>query len=158
MFDSWCTKQVNDLQERLATMATESREILERRKKKGGEDGENLGKQSNGEVAGKSHVSPSQPTTQAFSSPPTPARAPPPAPTPAPTPPTVHVATPLQPVLLLRSQFQCEICRMKVETKAQVEYFVPLANKILFCANLWTQSVFEKSGESSFIGKARWSP
>ena len=154
MFDSWCTKQVNDLQERLATMATESREILERRKKKGEEDGENLGKQSNGDVAGKSHVSPSQPTTQAFSSPPTPARAPPPAP----TPPTVHVATPLQPVLLLRSQFQCEICRMKVETKTQVEYFVPLANKILFGANLWTQNVFEKSGESSFNGKARWSP
>ena len=158
MFDSWYTKQVNDLQERLATMATESREILERRKKKGEEDGGNLGKQSNGDVAGKSHVSPPPPTTPAFSSPPTPTRAPPPAPTPAPTPPTVHVATPLQPVLLLRSQFQCEICRMKVETKTQVEYFVPLANKILFCANLWTRSVFEKSGESSFNGKARWSP
>ena len=129
MFDSWCTKQVNDLQERLATMATESREILERRKKKGEEDGENLGKQSNGEVAGKSHVSPSQPTTQAFSSPPTPARAPPPAPTPAPTPPTVLVATPLQPVLLLRSQFQCEICRMKVETKAQVNILSLLQTK-----------------------------
>ena len=133
MFDSWCTKQVNDLQERLATMATESREILERRKKKGEEDGDNLGKQSNGDVAGKSHVSPPPTTMPAFSSPPTPTR----APTPAPTPPTVLVATPLQPVLLLRSQFQCEICRMKVETKAQVEYFVPLANEILLGTNFF---------------------
>ena len=146
MFDSCCTKQVNDLQERLATMATESREILERRKKKGEEDGGNLGKQNNEDVAGKSHVSLPPPTTPAFSSPPTP--------TPAPTPPTVLVATPLQPDLLLRSQFQCEICRMKAETKAQVKYFVPLANKILFGLNFF----FKKSGESSFNGKARWSP